>query len=279
MSQTAKKAFDFIQKQLPDFTPKHAILLGSGLGAFEAQMTGVTRIAYSDIPGFHHTKVAGHQSALIFGYIQDEPIVCLAGRPHYYEGVAAEAFLGLIRTIKLLGAENFISVSAVGSLRDSVIPGEVVLVEDHINFHQQNPLIGENDDTFGPRFISLENLYHPELRNRFQQIAEAEQLTLHTGVYFGVLGPVFETPAEIRAYRLLGGDIIGMSTIPEAIVAHHAGMKVAVLGAVTNLAAGMNAVQLSHEVTLQGAKLAADKVRQLLLGFISISAANPVAEA
>jgi len=271
MSESAKQAFEYIRKQLPDFTPKHAILLGSGLGAFVEQMTDVTSIAYADIPGFHQTNVSGHSSMLVFGKICDEPIVCLAGRPHYYENPSDDSFLSLIRSVKLLGTENFISVSAVGSLRESVVPGEVVLVDDHINFHQRNPLIGPNDDEFGPRFIGMEDIYNPELRQRFQQIAEAENLAIHDGVYLSVMGPVFETPAEIRAYRLLGADIIGMSTVPEVIVAHHCGLKVAVLGAVTNLAAGMHTGNLSHDVTLQGAKLAAEKVKVLLNGFISIS--------
>lgn len=272
MSQSAKQAYEYIRKQLPNFKPKHAIVLGSGLGEFVAQMTETTRIPYADIPGFHHTTVSGHSSALEFGLINGEPIVCLSGRPHYYEGASDDSFHSLIRSMKLLGAENFISVSAVGSLRESVVPGEIVLVDDHINMHQRNPLIGPNDDEFGPRFIGMEDIYTPELRHRFQQIAEAESLPIHDGVYYSVLGPMFETPAEIRAYRLLGGDIIGMSTVPECLVAHHCGMKVAVLGAVTNLAAGMHTGNLSHDVTLQGAKLAADKVKVLLTGFISISA-------
>lgn len=268
MSQSAKQSYAAIQQKIGDFKPKHAILLGSGLGEFVNQMADVISIPYADIPGFRPCTAAGHSGNLVFGTIKQQPIVCLAGRPHYYEGADNQDFLNLIRSVKLAGAETFISVSAVGSLHASVGPGEVVLIHDHINFHQQNPLIGLNDDEFGPRFISLENLYNSDIREHFHKIAKTHAIPLHEGVYISVLGPVFETPAEIRAYRLLGADVVGMSTVPEAIVAHHCGMKVAVLAAVTNLAAGMQSEQLSHEVTLRGAKLAADKIKTLLIEFI-----------
>lgn len=264
----SEKALTAIRKKIGDFKPKHAILLGSGLGDFVKQMSRGISISYADIPDFRPCTVSGHGGSLEFGFIGEKPIVCLAGRPHYYEGAENQDFLNLIRTVKLTGAETFISVSAVGSLHASVEPGEVVLIHDHINLHQKNPLIGFNDESFGPRFISLENLYHSDLRTLFHKIAKKHTIPLHEGIYISVLGPVFETPAEIRAYRLLGADVVGMSTVPEVIVAHHSGMKVAVLAAVTNLAAGMQTEPLSHEGTLRGAKLAADKIKTLLLEFV-----------
>lgn len=229
MSQSAKKSYNYIQQKIGNFKPKHAIVLGSGLGDFTAAMTDVISIPYADIPEFHVCTVSSHSGSLEFGFINKQPIVCLAGRPHYYEGAADAAFLTLIRSLKLVGAENFISISAVGSLRANVIPGEIVLVHDHINFHQRNPLIGINDDEFGPRFIGMDNLYNNTIRSKFLEIGKNKDIQLHDGVYITVLGPVFETPAEIRAYRLLGADVIGMSTVPEVIVAHHCGMTVAVL--------------------------------------------------
>lgn len=268
MRPLAKEALAFLQPKLGEFKPKHAIVLGSGLGDFVNLMSNVISISYDEIPGFRSCTVSGHKGSLEFGTIQDQPIVCLAGRPHYFEGADNNDFLNLIRTIKLLGCETFISVSAVGSLRESVGPGEVVLVTDHINFPQNNPLVGAVQDEFGSRFLGVEGLYNLELRTRFKNSALKKEIRIHEGVYFKVLGPVFETPAEIRAFRILGGDVIGMSTVPEALVAHHCGLKVAVLAAVTNLAAGMSAENLSHDVTLRGAKLAAEKIKTLLVDFI-----------
>lgn len=269
MTSLAKEALAFIQPKINEFKPKHAIVLGSGLGDFIDLMSNVVSISYAEIPGFRSCTVAGHKGSLEFGYINNHPILCLAGRPHYYEGADNDDFLNLIYTIKLLGCENFISISAVGSLREHIGPGEVVLVNDHINLPQQNPLVGAVHDDFGSRFLGLENLYNAELRERFHKSAAKHGLTLHEGVYFKVLGPVFETPAEIRAYRILGADVIAMSTVPEAIAAHHCGLKVAVLAAVTNLAAGMSSEKLSHDVTLRGAKLAAEKIKTVLIDFIN----------
>ncbi len=270
MSPFVQQALAFIQSKIKDFKPKHAIVLGSGLGDFINLMTEVISIPYNNIPGFHTCTVAGHKGTLEFGYINKQPILCLAGRPHYYEGAENEHFLTLVRTVKLLGCKNFLATNAVGSLRESVGPGEVVLINDHINFPQQNPLVGAAHDDFGSRFIGVENLYNVDLRNHFHKIAKEHNISLTEGVYFKVLGPVFETPAEIRAFRLLGADVIGMSGVPEAIAAHQCGLKVAILAAVTNLAAGMTSENLSHDVTLRGAKLAAEKVKTLLVNFIAI---------
>lgn len=269
MNASIQPTLAYIQAKINNFKPKHAIVLGSGLGDFINLMSDTISIPYEEIPGFRACTVAGHKGALEFGFINKQPIVCLAGRPHYYEGAENQHFLTLTRTMKLLGCENFIATCAVGSLFESITPGSVVLINDHINFTQQNPLVGAAHDEFGSRFIGLENLYNKELRSRFLEIAQQQKIELPEGIYFKVLGPAFETPAEIRAFRLLGADVIGMSGVPEAIAAHHCGLKVAMLAAVTNLAAGMTVEHLSHDVTLRGAKLAAGKIKTLLTDFIN----------
>ena len=170
----------------------------------------------------------------------------------------------MTRTLKLIGCETFISTNASGSFRENVPPGSVVAIRDHISFNFNNPLVGPNDDEFGPRFLGMEDVYHAATRKKLHTSATALNIKLHEGVYFGVLGPTFETPAEIRMYRMLGAEVIGMSTIPEVICAHHCGMKVAVIAVISNFAAGMTETELSHDVTLAGAKLGQEKLIQLI---------------
>lgn len=265
-----QQAATAIAQKKPDFKPEIAIILGSGLGDLVDLITDSTHMPYSDIPGFETCTVAGHKGQLILGYLHDVPVACLQGRPHYYEGAENQSFHTLIRSLKLLGCHTLLATNAAGSLREEVTPGSVVLVTDHINFHQRNPLIGPNDESFGPRFIGLEDLYNQNWRDKFKQVAREQNITLHEGVYLAVLGPVFETPAEIRAFKILGADMVGMSTVPEALVAHHCGMKVAAVSAITNLAAGLNPEILSHEITLKGAKLATEKLFKLILGVVSL---------
>lgn len=268
---TPHTALSVIRAIAPDVKPKAAVILGSGLGNFADQLTNKISIPYADIPGFKTCSVVGHKGLLHLGTINGIELACLQGRPHYYEGASDETFHTLVRSLKLLGVETIIITNAAGSLREEVGPGEVVMINDHINFHQRNPLIGANDDEFGERFISVEDLYNEPLRQRFHNIATDQDIKLHEGVLISVLGPIFETPAEIRAFRILGADVVGMSSVPEAIVAHHCGIKVAMISAITNYAAGMRPEKLSHEVTLRGATLATDKLFALLSGYILIT--------
>ena len=193
----------------------------------------------------------------------------MQGRAHSYEGIAPQAVKTLIRTLKALGCELYLGTNAAGSLREDVGPGALVAVSDHINLQPGNPLAGPNDATFGPRFVGMENAYDKALRDELMQVAKAAGIPLSEGVYCAVLGPMFETPAEIRAYRVLGADLVGMSTVPEVIVARHAGMKVMVISAVTNLAAGMTNESLSHEGTLFYGEQAAVAMAQLLEAFFT----------
>lgn len=270
MSDNAKKAVVMIKKIMPDFKPKIGMILGSGLGAVSDQIKDAVIINYDELPGFSLTHIAGHASRLHLGMLKGVPVMCFEGRAHTYEGVqeAIAVLRTIIRTLKLLGGEILLTTNAVGSLRADVVPGHLVVVKDHINFMFSNPLIGRNDDEFGERFVSMDDAYDPELRQRFLQIAQKKGLPLTEGVYLATSGPTFETPAEIRAYKILGADTVGMSTVPEIIVARHCGLKTVAISAVVNLAAGMSEEKLSHEGTLKGAKLAVNHLVNLFLAFI-----------
>jgi len=260
-----EQAAAVIQPRLPnDFKPTVAIILGSGLGPLAEEIEAVATIPYSDIPGFHISTVHGHQGRLIVGTWHGLSVVCLQGRAHFYEGASPEALQVMIRTLKCLGCEQLMVTNAAGSLRAEVGPGELMLITDHINFQGINPLVGPNANDFGPRFVPMDNAYDRVLRARFQEVATAQGQNVAEGVYIGVLGPTFETPAEIRAFRILGADAVGMSTVAEVILARHAGLKVLGVSIITNLAAGMEETSLSHEETLSQANDASGKLVHLL---------------
>lgn len=269
MTDQAYQSAAIIQQRCPDFSPKIAIVLGSGLGALADEITHPTSFNYDELPGFPPCSVEGHTSELICGYWHDLPIICMKGRVHFYEGMDNTAPQTMMRTLKLLGTETLLATNAAGSLRPEVIPGDLVIINDHINFQFTNPLVGPNDDRFGPRFLGVETLYNQTLRQQLHVAAKTQGIDVTEGVYFGTLGPTFETPAEINAYRILGADVVGMSTIPEVITAHHCGIQVAVVSVITNLAAGMSPVNLSHDVTLEGATKGASKLLQLTHEFLS----------
>ncbi len=264
---SAQQAAATIKQIKPNFTPKIGIILGSGLGAFAAQIENAVKIPYAQLPGFPKCSVAGHGGTLHLGMLRGIPIACLEGRAHIYEG-NIDVIKNLIRTLELIGCELLINTNAAGSLRKEVDAGSLMLITDHINFQFINPLIGPNDEAFGERFVSMENAYDQELREKMLHIAKRLNIELSEGVYIGVSGPSFETPAEIRAFRTLGADIVGMSTVPEVILARRCGIKVVAISAITNLAAGMNPEPLSHEQTLRAAKLSVDKLVNLLLNFV-----------
>lgn len=273
----AEKTAAIIKQQLPvDFEAKVAIILGSGLGPLAEQIDAIVTIPYGDLPGFHVSTVHGHQGRLVIGYWQGMGVVCLQGRAHFYEGVAIGTMQLIIRTLQCLGCQQVIITNAAGSLRADVGPGSLMVINDHINFQGINPLVGANDNRFGPRFVPMEQAYHPLLRQRFQQVAHQTGIAVSEGVYIGVLGPTFETPAEIRAFRILGADAVGMSTVPEVILANHAGMKVLCVSIITNLAAGMENCALSHEETLAQANASADKLIALMASYVASLVHDPL---
>jgi len=267
MTQLAIKAAEYIHSACNNFKPKFGLILGSGLGSLAELIENPSVISYGDLPGFPISTVAGHAGQMVLGYLQGVPVVCLQGRAHWYEGVESEKVKTLVRTIKLLGAENLMLTNAAGSLRMDVGPGRLMLITDHINLQGKNPLIGPNDEEFGPRFFAMDDAYNPELRKRLVQVAAENKIDLAQGIYIGVLGPCFETPAEIRAFKTLGADAVGMSTVPEVIVARHCGLKVATISAITNYAAGMSEEEITHEGTLHYGKIAARDMSRLLVRF------------
>lgn len=264
----SNEASAILRRYAPNFTPEVGIILGSGLGAIAEQLTNPVTIPYQAIPGLNAGHVAGHASLLVMGYLQDVPVVCLKGRLHLYEGVSYESVRLLIRIVKFLGASTLIVTGAAGSLRPDMGAGEVMVIEDHINFHPGNPLAGPNDESIGPRFLGMENAYDADLRDQFIAVANRLAIPVHTGVYISLLGPSFETPAEIRAYRTLGADAVGMSVVPDVLIARHCGLNVLGVAAITNLAAGLSKEKLTHEGTLQFGELTARKLTKLIPEFV-----------
>jgi xanthosine phosphorylase len=267
MTQLAIKAAEYIRSQCDNFQPKMGLILGSGLGMLADLIQNPIVISYGDLPGFPISTVAGHAGQMVLGHLAGMPVVCLQGRAHWYEGVSSDKVKTLVRTIKLLGCKGVVLTNAAGSLRMDVGPGRLMLITDHINMQSKNPLIGPNDEEFGPRFFAMDDAYSPELRKHMLLAAEQSQVQLAQGIYISVLGPCFETPAEIKAFRTLGADAVGMSTVPEVIVARHCGLKVAAISAITNYAAGMSDEEITHEGTLYYGKLAAKDMSQLLIKF------------
>lgn len=264
MKNQPRTISQLILSKRPDFKPKIAIILGSGCANFAEKLQNTINIPYHTLPGFPISRVEGHPGQLLLGYLNKIPVVCYQGRVHAYEGMQAKDFQLFIRILKCLGCESVLMTNATGSVRKDFQAGQLVLIADHINFHSMNPLVGINEDEFGPRFFSMDEAYDKKLRHSLQQTAKKLNISLPEGIYFSVLGPNFETPAEIRAFQLLGADVIGMSTVPEVIVARHCGLRVAVISVVTNLAAGLSEKPITHERTLHFAEKASHNLGLLL---------------
>lgn len=263
----AHLAAEEIKKIVPDFKPRLGIVLGSGSGEITKHLTDAISINYDRIPGFPKLTVHGHAGRMVLGYFSDTPVICLQGRAHTYEGTSFEVVKTYVRVLKLLGCEYFLATNASGSMQERIPPGELLLITDHINLQPSNPLVGPNDDEFGPRFLPLDNAYDKETRVKLLQVAEKENIPLHQGVYLSVLGPQYETPAEIRAFRFLGADAVGMSTVPEILVANHCGMKVAAIAIISNYATGLTEVSHCHDQVLFVASQATQKLSQLIRKF------------
>jgi xanthosine phosphorylase len=248
--------------------PRVGIVLGSGLGAVADAVRDARTIDYRDLPGFPRPTVEGHAGRAVVGDLAGVVVAVLQGRRHLYEGPPHEPIVTPIRALRAAGADTLILTNAAGSLRREVGPGTLMAISDHINLTGQNPLAGPNDDALGPRFPSLRDAYDPELRATLHATADELGIPLAEGVYLAVSGPSFETPAEIRAFRTLGADAVGMSTVPETILARHAGMRVAAISTITNLAEGLSSEPLSHEQTLRDARRAAGDLSRLIEAFV-----------
>jgi xanthosine phosphorylase len=249
-------------------SPLVGIVLGSGLGAVADAVADPQVIGYDELPGFPRPSVVGHAGRAVLGDLAGVPVAVLQGRRHLYEGPPFEPIATPVRALRAAGAEILVLTNAAGSLRPEVGPGSLMAITDHINLTGANPLAGPNDDALGPRFPSLRDAYDPYLRATLRATAEERGIPLAHGVYLAVSGPSFETPAEIRAFRTLGADAVGMSTVHETIVARHAGLRVAAISAITNLAEGLSSEPLSHEQTLRDAQRAAGALTDLLTAFV-----------
>lgn len=226
--------------------PKIGIVLGSGLGIYVDQIQNKTIIPYQDIPHFKRTTVEGHEGRLILGDVHGVPVAALQGRMHPYEGHPMEEIVHPVRTLAALGIEMLFVTNASGGINADYHPGDLVAIEDHINLSGRNPLVGPNIAELGPRFPDMSEAYDSELRALLKQVAKNHHVNLKSGVYCSVLGPTYETPAEIRMLRILGTDMVGMSTVSEVIAANHLGLKVAGVACITNYAAGIKQEKLSH---------------------------------
>lgn len=262
MSRNAEvqAALDLIRARAGAEPVRLGLILGSGLGHLAGAVRGVS-IPYADLPGFPHVGVSGHNPNLVIGDLEGQRVAVFGAREHYYENGNPSAMRVPLTVLAGLGAEALIATNAAGSMRPDIPPGDLMLLSDHINFSGLNPLIGEKTDA---RFVPMTAAHDPAMRAGLGAAAQAEGIALAEGVYAWYSGPSFETPAEIRAIRVLGGDAVGMSTVPEVILARFLGLRVAAVSVITNMAAGMSAENISHEHTKAMAPLGAAKLERIL---------------
>ncbi|MBP3603576.1 MAG: purine-nucleoside phosphorylase [Lachnospiraceae bacterium] len=266
MNQVYQKVVDCYEsmKERIPFTPKVALVLGSGLGNYADTMDVKTEIDYSEIKDFPVSTVPGHAGKFIFGYVGEVPVVCMKGRVHYYEGYPISDVVLPTRLMKMMGAEILFLTNASGGINPSFGAGDFMLIKDQIACFAPNPLIGQNIDEFGVRFPDMSTVYDRDLQDKIKKAAADNQIDLKEGVYVQLTGPSFESPAEIKMLRTLGADAVGMSTVVEAIVANHMGMRICGISCVANLAAGMTDNPLTHEEVQAAADEAAPLFKKLI---------------
>jgi len=262
------EAAAYLRARLPsDFMPQVGIVLGSGLGAFAASFPSAAEFEFSAIPHFPTSTAVGHAGRLVCGRVGPTPLAIMAGRVHRYEGYTLDQVVFPVRVLAELGVRTLLLTNAAGGIRPGMQPGDLVLISDHINL-LGNPLIGPNDARRGPRFPDMTDAYCPRLRERARAAAAAAGVPLQEGVYLAVSGPSYETPAEIRAFRTWGADLVGMSTVPEVIAARHLGLSVLGLSVVTNLAAGMLPQPIQHGEVLETGRRVQEALFRLLHALI-----------
>jgi purine-nucleoside phosphorylase len=248
--------------------PRIGIVLGSGLGAFAEQIENATAIPFAEIPHFPQSTVPGHGGRLVMGTISGTAVAVMQGRVHAYEGYSSEEVTFPIRVLGRMGVRTLVLTNAAGGINPALRQGQLVLISDHINFSGRNPVSGPNDERLGPRFFDMSEAYSSRLRMLAHEAAHAMEFRLDEGVYLSVLGPSFETPAEIRAFGTLGADLVGMSTVQETIVARHMGIEVLGISCVTNMAAGNQATPLSHEEVMETGRAVEAQLAGLLRGVV-----------
>lgn len=262
------KCYDCYKKKI-DFEPKVAVVLGSGLGNFAKVVDVKAELPYSEIEGFPVSTVPGHAGKFIFGYINEVPVVLMQGRVHYYEGYPITDVVLPTRLMKMMGAKVLFLTNASGGINPAFHAGSLMLIQDHISLFAPNPLIGPNIEELGTRFPDMSHVYDEDLQEIIKKTAKENEIELFEGVYAQLTGPSFESPAEIQMLYRMGASAVGMSTVVEAIAANHMGMKICGVSCVSNLAAGMNSVPLTHEEVQEAANAVAPKFEKLLVESIT----------
>lgn len=264
-----QKAADAIRSRLGDVSPEIAMILGSGLGSMAELLEEPASMNYGDIPGFVASTAPGHRGRLVFGRLAGRSVAVMQGRFHTYEGYSMEEVCFPLRVLRLLGCEKLLVTNAAGGVNLSFQVGDICLMTDHIKLFPDSPLRGKNIEEFGVRFPDATTLYTPGLRSLAQSVAKAQGLDLKEGVYMFFPGPSYETPAEVRAARILGADLVGMSTVPEVLCAGHCGMEVLGFSLVSNAAAGITGQSLTEQEVLEAAETARDAFSRLVAGCVA----------
>ncbi len=258
-----KEAASYLKSKFTD-APSIGLILGSGLGVLADEIESAVKIPYSEIPNFPVSTVEGHAGQLVFGELKGKKVVAMQGRFHFYEGYSLDKVTAPVRVMKELGVETLIVTNAAGGVNESFEAGDLMLISDHINNMGTNPLIGPNNSQMGARFPDMSDSYDRNLRQLAKNVASELNIKLQEGVYVGNTGPSYETPAEVRALRIIGGDAVGMSTVPEVIVARHSGLKVLGISCISNMAAGILDQPLSHDEVIE----TTEKVRANFLSLV-----------
>lgn len=255
-------------KEKTNYNPEFGVILGSGLGSFTKDIEIEYTIPYQDIPNFPVSTVVGHKGALVFGKIGDKQVVAMQGRFHFYEGYDMKTVTFPVRVMKYIGVKNLIVSNASGGVNPNYKVGDIVVIKDHINFFPDHPLRGKNDERFGPRFVNMSEPYSLELIQKAKEVAQKHNIELKDGIYLGLQGPTFETLAEYKMVRILGADCVGMSTVPEVIVAQHMDMNCFGVSVITDMGDEESIEDVNHEEVLEAAKKAEPFVRKLIKEFI-----------
>lgn len=267
LSARVDETADFVRERVSS-KPRVGVVLGSGLGAFADSLTELRKIPFAELPHIPPPRVTGHAGNLCFGNVDDVPVVCMQGRVHYYEGHPLWQVVHGVRVMARLGVQAVLLTNAAGGIEASWSAGDLMIVSDHLNLMGVHPLLGPNDDALGTRFPDMTNAYDAGLRSKLRRVSEREKLPLREGVYAGLTGPSYETPAEVRMLRILGASAVGMSTVPEVIALRHMRVPVAALSCITNLAAGVTANELNHAEVEETARQRRGDLQRLLHGWI-----------
>ncbi|HIS89486.1 TPA: purine-nucleoside phosphorylase [Candidatus Avigastranaerophilus faecigallinarum] len=258
-----ESTINYIKEKIQGFQPEIGIILGSGLGDFADEFESII-IPYNDIPGFEKSNVQGHKGQLVFAQINGKKVVMMQGRYHFYEGYSMQTVTFPVKVMKKLGVKTLIITNAAGAVTPEFTPGDLMLITDHINFMGTNPLIGKNDETLGTRFPDMSEVYSKELIQTAEAIAKKLNINYQKGVYAATTGPSYETPSEVKMFRMLGANAVGMSTAPEAIVANYCGLKILGISCLTNYAAGVSETPLNHQEVIDTANRVKESFKNLL---------------